>query len=188
MLRIISLFALVLTLAACSAGPETADSPATTGTAAPVSQPAAQTPNQPVASPTPGQNNPGGQSTQSGTGQPGDDQTSPGSLAIGAALAMPKDGFQLQGVSIDGDTLSVKVGYGGGCEAHDFRMHWNGSFMKSNPPRVALTLHHDGHGDQCEAYISETIAVDLAPIRERLGGASGHVVIRIGDQRADLRW
>lgn len=75
------------------------------------------------------------------------------------------DPFELRSVRIAGDTLVVEVRYSGGCEAHDFSLHSNGTIMKSLPPQMNLWLEHEDHGDACRALITRNLKFDLSPLQ-----------------------
>lgn len=75
---------------------------------------------------------------------------------------------------IEGDTLSVAVGYGGGCETHLFEICWPGlGFQESDPVQVNLGIWHGGTPDMCDAYLSETLEFDLAPLQAEWKNAYG---------------
>lgn len=70
-----------------------------------------------------------------------------------------------QTVWVDGDTLYVNVGYGGGCQEHEFTLYWNGLWAESAPPRTGVRLVHEGNDDFCEAAIGpQTLQFDLSSI------------------------
>lgn len=70
-------------------------------------------------------------------------------------------------LAIVGDTISIPVGYGGGCEEHLFSLCWpDATFAESDPVQVTLELWHGGTADMCEAYIMETLTFDLTPLKE----------------------
>ena len=70
---------------------------------------------------------------------------------------------------IENDTLTVTMSYSGGCEAHDVTLVAFPSdvFPESYPVHLDVTLAHNAHGDACEAYLTETYAFDLTPIKAR---------------------
>lgn len=95
-----------------------------------------------------------------------------------------------ESLSIDGDTLSVAVGYGGGCESHLFEICWPDlSFMESEPVQVNLEIWHGGTPDMCEAYLSETLEFDLAPLKaewkDAYGDTAGTVTIHLMGESID---
>jgi hypothetical protein len=75
------------------------------------------------------------------------------------------DPYQIFDATVDGDTLTLEVAYGGGCREHEFTFYSTGPVIKTNPPGADLWLRHDGNGDACEAYIHEKVSVGLTPIR-----------------------
>lgn len=72
-----------------------------------------------------------------------------------------------QSVWVEGDMLFVNVGYGGGCQEHEFTMYWNGLWAESAPPQTGVRLIHDANNDFCEAYLSETLQFDLSSITDQ---------------------
>ncbi len=100
------------------------------------------------------------------------------------------DPYELGGLSVSGDLLTATLSYGGGCAEHDVELCWpDGSFLESDPVQARLELWHDGHDDPCDAYLTETHELDLAPLRqawgEAYGSGPGTIVIRVGDQSVD---
>jgi len=69
--------------------------------------------------------------------------------------------FTIDEATIAGRTLTVTVSYSGGCEEHDFVAWWSGALGTSAPPMVPLDLVHYGHGDSCEAALTEDVLIDL---------------------------
>ena len=75
------------------------------------------------------------------------------------------DSFDVDSVTVDGDELVVSLGFGGGCEAHDFTLCWpDQTFMESHPVQVSLELFHDAHHDTCEAWVTEERRFSLRPL------------------------
>jgi len=99
------------------------------------------------------------------------------------------DSYDIEdGAQIKGDTLHVTVGYGGGCEAHEFSICWpDASFLESDPVQANLTLFHNANGDSCEAYLSEEIELDLTPLRlayeDSYGTSEGTIVINFDEEQ-----
>lgn len=89
------------------------------------------------------------------------------------------------GPVIEGDMLTITVSFGGGCATHDFTLVTAAAFMESDPVMLDAYLIHDGHNDPCEAYLTERIAFDLAPLRalyrEAYGEDAGVVVLSVRD-------
>ncbi|NOG47772.1 MAG: hypothetical protein HND50_21215 [Calditrichaeota bacterium] len=99
-----------------------------------------------------------------------------------ALIDLKGDPVQLNSVSISDDILSLSVSYSGGCEEHEFGLFAGKAFMKSNPVQAQVILAHDGNGDSCEAWITETLNFNLSPIKkvyQNSYGASGSMYLRI---------
>ena len=94
----------------------------------------------------------------------------------------PADEFELEGLAIDDQTLVVTLSYSGGCETHEFQACWDGSFMESFPVQARIGLQHNGHGDACEAWITEELRIPLSSMRESYveGYGEGPAEIIIG--------
>lgn len=90
------------------------------------------------------------------------------SVASAAQVAPPSqsDPFQLLAARVDGDSLVLTVQYSGGSAAHDFRLDPEGALTKSLPRQQFFALHHNAHGDQARALITEERAFDLVPYRD----------------------
>ena len=70
---------------------------------------------------------------------------------------------------IDGDTLTVTLSYGGGCETHDVTLvaYPSDILPDAYPVEIDVALAHNANGDACEAYLTDTYAFDLTPIKTR---------------------
>lgn len=87
-------------------------------------------------------------------------------------------------LSVEGDTLSVAVSYGGGCEDHLFAICWpDQSFLESDPVQVNLEIWHGGEEDLCDAYLSDVLTFDLSPLKaawkEAYGDTGGTIVLNV---------
>jgi len=87
------------------------------------------------------------------------------------------DAFDVDSVSVSGDTLLVKVSYGGGCKEHDFFVVGTNAWSATTPPLMDVVVIHDGHLDFCKALVTQTLRIGLAPIRQQWG--SGTVLIAV---------
>ena len=65
---------------------------------------------------------------------------------------------------VDSYQLRVLVEYSGGCEEHSFSAYWDGSFVKTNPPRARIILVHDDNGDVCRMLVTEELHIDLSDL------------------------
>jgi len=91
------------------------------------------------------------------------------------------DAFQLLEASIEGDILTVGVAYPGGCKEHAFTYFTNGPVLKTNPPGADIIIRHDKNGEECEAFISQDLTIDLTPIR-----ADGYDTVLVHVQEYDF--
>lgn len=66
---------------------------------------------------------------------------------------------------IEDDTLAITVSYSGGCEDHEFTLVASAEFAESYPVQLQVSLAHNGNGDLCRAYPTETYGFDLTPIK-----------------------
>jgi hypothetical protein len=80
--------------------------------------------------------------------------------------AWPRDAYQFEDVSIDGDLLSIDLTHGGGCADHDFALIVGPEMAESDPVQMRGSLAHNAHGDPCRALISRTLVLDLSPLAE----------------------
>lgn len=80
-------------------------------------------------------------------------------------MDVASDAFDVQEARIEGDVLTLVVGYGGGCEAHQFVLLASLWASRSIPPQHWLKLLHQGNGDVCEAYTISVLRFDLTPFR-----------------------
>lgn len=76
--------------------------------------------------------------------------------------------FALAGATIKGDTLTLDVGYTGGCQDHYFYLFMSpGTFEKSDPAQADLYLRHIDNDDVCDAYMMDSRAFGLRPIADQ---------------------
>jgi hypothetical protein len=88
-----------------------------------------------------------------------------------------------------GHFITATVNYGGGCKPHEFKAYWDGSWVKTKPPGVAITLRHNGNGDRCKASITKMVQISIAEPAAaekaffveltNVPGAAGRVDVRI---------
>jgi len=79
------------------------------------------------------------------------------------------DAYHLQGIRFDNGKLIATVGYGGGCGTHSFEVQGKISLEFIHPPNADIVIIHQANGDNCEAYVTEDIEIDL---HELLGSDS----------------
>jgi len=103
------------------------------------------------------------------------------------------DGFDIEAAEFHGDLLKLVVGYGGGCENHQFMVWTDNSFSQSQPPVIKIFIAHDSNGDACEALIQRALWIDLLPIKTAFlkaesGQVSGVVSIEIENNGTSVQY
>ena len=63
---------------------------------------------------------------------------------------------------ITGNTMTLEVTYGGGCEKHMFKLEGSKSISKSLPPIRNIRLAHIAKADMCKALIKKTLRYDIS--------------------------
>ena len=73
------------------------------------------------------------------------------------------DPFTINSVTIDDQKLKmfIEVSYAGGCKKHEFNLVWPDAIIAIYPPQFSIILNHDANGDNCEAYLTELLEIDL---------------------------
>jgi hypothetical protein len=77
------------------------------------------------------------------------------------------DHFDLIEAKIEGNFLLLKVGYGGGCQEHEFELIGSTVIAKSMPPIRSVQLVHKANNDMCKAYIYKDLKFDIRNLAER---------------------
>ena len=128
---------------------------------------------------------------------PGPDEPVPGEVAVcglsgGCDISdvsyiremWGEDDYVLNDAEINGDILTLNVSYSGGCEEHVITLVISESFVETEPVQLAAFLAHDGNGDSCERWVTETYAFDLGVIKtlyqEAYQQNTGRVVLLLG--------
>jgi hypothetical protein len=91
------------------------------------------------------------------------------------------DPFTILEQRVSGDTLLLKVQYGGGCKDHLFAMKTQLMWMKSLPPQLNLWLEHENNDDMCRALITKELTFDLKGVRSPTGNK---VMLIVNNDRA----
>ncbi len=86
------------------------------------------------------------------------------------------DTFDIDSFYVKDNWLYIIVGYSGGCEAHTFDIVWDGNtdasvtnYVDRSLTIFNIAIKHDANDDVCEAYISDTLKVDLNVLLEEYG-------------------
>lgn len=95
------------------------------------------------------------------------------------------DKYTLNSASINEDTLTINVSYGGGCEIHEMTLVASDTFLESFPVQLHVSLAHNANGDACEAWLTEDHNFDLTPIKTMYQKAyqqeAGTIILRLKD-------
>ena len=75
--------------------------------------------------------------------------------------------YHFNSATIEGDTLTVSVSYGGGCETHEFALLAEPAFMESFPVQLGISIVHNANADFCERWVEEAYHFDLTPIKKK---------------------
>lgn len=98
----------------------------------------------------------------------------------------PRDPIDVMSVRVEGDSLIVQIGHGGGCAAHEYGLCFDEVWLEETPVQVPLSVLHDGHGDTCEAYLTSEVTFDLRPIADEYGeryhASAGTVMLLLDGQ------
>ena len=74
------------------------------------------------------------------------------------------NGVQIIKSKLEGNILSMKIGYSGGCSKHEFKVIGNPMISKSLPPIRRVELVHISNGDSCREYIEQELRIDLSEL------------------------
>jgi hypothetical protein len=98
---------------------------------------------------------------------------------------LPSDPFVIGGAKIIDDCLEISLSFSGGCEAHEFIMDYQ-ELPKFEKYSGKLTLGHNSHGDLCEAYITQTVSFNLAPLQKPEENMIRLILVKEGDKDYQL--
>ena len=96
----------------------------------------------------------------------------------GGGVMVNSDPFTFQDVGFDGDKLIAIVSYSGGCEDHVFTACVS-PFDVADPGLVGIVITHEANNDMCEAVITETLTIDLEPLKKEW-------IAQTGQEHADI--
>jgi len=90
-----------------------------------------------------------------------------------ATLSDSSDAITIEDAQISGNTLLLKVSYGGGCMTHEFDLVGRSEIAKSLPPIRSIQLLHQANKDACRALIVKELKFDLSPfaLKKEAGSA-----------------
>merc|ERR1739848_778301 len=81
--------------------------------------------------------------------------------AILGTFPIQTDSIDILSVVIKENNLLIKIGYAGGCENHSFSLIGNKYISKSLPPIRRIMLKHEANNDQCKAYKTEELKINI---------------------------
>lgn len=86
-----------------------------------------------------------------------------------SAVSPPQsDPFQLNSITVEGETVKIAVSYSGGCRKHTFDVIWSERLTETTPASTDLLLLHEDNGDMCEAYITDTLRFSVPDLVDTL--------------------
>lgn len=65
---------------------------------------------------------------------------------------------------ITGHFIMTKVRYGGGCKDHEFSAFWDGSWEKSQPAAMSITIRHNANNDNCKAIKEQLLQINIGDV------------------------
>ena len=96
------------------------------------------------------------------------------------------DTFELIEARIDGQTLLLDVAYSGGCAEHEFGGLSPSVVILIHPAQLSVYVMHDGNGDLCEAYIRNTVSLDISTLLASHGGEFDLTVVPVNSNSDDI--
>ncbi|MDE2996941.1 MAG: hypothetical protein OXT73_09445 [Bacteroidota bacterium] len=96
------------------------------------------------------------------------------------------DTFELIEARIDGQTLLLDVAYSGGCAEHEFGGLSPSVVILIHPAQLSVYVMHDGNGDLCEAYIHNTVSLDISTLLASHGGEFDLTVVPVNSNSDDI--
>jgi hypothetical protein len=98
---------------------------------------------------------------------------------------MKEPDFNIKTAQISGDILYINVEFTGEKGQHDFDLLWDGSIMKSMPPKVTLTPVHKSENTSGKKKVEMQLAFNVSLLGER---GSNTVIIMLKDYPEHLTW
>lgn len=93
--------------------------------------------------------------------------TTPSEIIVDAEFQEPKENanFEISSASIENDILTLTVTYSGGCQEHEFKAYFNSIYLKSEPPKAGIFIHHINNDDLCKKLVTEELKFNLKTMR-----------------------
>jgi len=82
---------------------------------------------------------------------------------IAESFSTYKDGAAttINSVTIEKNSMILKVSYSGGCEKHEFKLIGSKLIQKSLPPKRGIMLYHTNNGDSCRSIVDEELRFNI---------------------------
>lgn len=127
------------------------------------------------------------ETTETGNTDPVITEPSIPELIVDPALdrEQPNGKFNVTGLEINGDILSVALNYSGGCKEHEFKLYSDGKYAKSMPPQLTLWMQHIDNEDACRKLILDTLQFDITKARYE---NQSEVIIRMNNTKQTARY
>lgn len=106
-------------------------------------------------------------------------------ITPGANMSDIGNTYQLMGMEIKDDVLTLNVEYSGGCKEHTWELISNGSYAKSLPPQITVCLKHNNHEDACRRLTMGPISFNISKLKH---AGNNELIIKCGEQQASYKY
>jgi len=89
--------------------------------------------------------------------------------------------FGMRKGQVVGDSLMIRVKYGGGCNPHKFTLETE----KGQEGTIKLMLLHHTNDDPCKAFVNEHLKFDISPLKKHF---TAPVVFTINNQTEEYTY
>ncbi len=98
---------------------------------------------------------------------------------------MKEADFAIKSAQLKGDILTLAVEFTGEKGTHDFDLVWDGSIMKSMPPKVTLTAIHKSENVSGRKKVEMQLSFNVGLLGER---GSTKIIIMLKGYSENLTW
>lgn len=105
-------------------------------------------------------------------------------LSDSAYANVSTDPFSIISATIDGDSLAVKLRFGGGCGSVEAKLYASSSVMESFPVQRNIKISFTDN-DWCKASITRTFSFNIKPVRV---DGNDQVMLRLEDWDTSLSY
>lgn len=93
----------------------------------------------------------------------------------------------IRSIDLDGDCLTLTIGYSGCSQGHDIDLLTAGDVAESLPVQVTFRLNDKNGREACQAYFEESYEFDLHPFTEMLTSEK-EARLLFPDQGKEVLW